>query len=123
MVLSSKNVSDIFDFCCTVEEVDNIDIDGIAHRFRFNKAKLEEKKADILDMLHQLPKEFMHDQGGGYSFLMACNNRDGVQWTGLHLIMEELFMLGMGCGVVDYLLPREIWPALPGSVPYLIIKE
>lgn len=121
--LNSENVQAIFDYCVSTEEIDVIDIDGIAHKFRFNKTKLNEKNKDIIDMLHQLPEQFMHDQGGGWSFLMACNNRNGERWTGLHLVMEQLFMLGMGCGVVEYLTPREMWQILPGGAPYLIIKE
>ena len=123
MLLTSKNVRDIFDYCTTKDEIDHINIDGIAHKFQFNKTRLEEKKVDILDMLHQLPAPFMHDQGGGWSFLMACENRDGEQWTDLHFVMEVLFMLGMGCGVVEYLVGREMWSMFPGNVPYLVIKE
>lgn len=31
--------------------------------------------------------------------------------------------LGLATGYMEYMLPREVWIALPGSVPYVIIHE
>jgi hypothetical protein len=72
-------------------------------------------------MLLQLPDSFQKDSGGGYSFLEACNNKDGNQWTGLHLRMEQLFSLGIATEQVSYCLPRENWSILPGGMPYLVV--
>lgn len=119
MKLTSENVENIFSKCVSDSGEKRISV--IAHEFIFDSAKLEEHEAEISDMLHQLPKEFMKDSGGGYSFLMACNDKDGNQWTGLHLRMEQLFAMGEAIGIVKCLLPREIWRVLPGGVPYYVV--
>ena len=35
--------------------------------------------------------------------------------------MEQLFVLGMGLGLVKYGLPRSMWNVLPGGMPYISI--
>lgn len=73
-------------------------------------------------MLDKLPEQFHEATGGGWSFLNACNDRHGNQWTGLHQRMEQLFQLGIALGRVSYCLPREFWSAMPGGVPYIVVK-
>jgi hypothetical protein len=73
-------------------------------------------------MLAELPDMFKESGGGGWSFLNACDDRHGNQWTGLHQRMEQLFQLGIGIDKVECQLPREVWPALPGGMPYYIVK-
>ena len=53
----------------------------------------------------------------------ACMDKSGRQWTGMHLTMEYLFLLGIAIGEVEYLLPREMWEAFPGGMPYLVVKQ
>lgn len=72
-------------------------------------------------MLSELPKEFKKESGGGMSFLNACNTSKGEQWTGEHAKMEQLFALGIASGMVECLLPRELWSSLPGGVPYYVV--
>ena len=127
MDLTVENVRKVTDYClCSADdsksENDIIIVNGILMNLAFQRAKIDEYEDDIYDMLKQLPDEFMKESGGGYSFLYACNDKNGNQWTSSHQTMEQLFMLGIAIGVVDYLLPRELWYALPGAVPYLIIK-
>jgi len=98
--------------------------DGIMGRSGLSAAKLEFHKDEIIAMLHELPTEFLSAElggGGGWSFLNACMTRDGDQWTGFHVVMDQLFQLGQGVGAVQYLLPREMWSALPGGMPYLAV--
>lgn len=124
MKLTSQNVTDVMKKCLAVEGDEGaICINMIAHSWYLASEKLVEHKQDIIDMLNDLPKEFHEDGGGGYSFLMACNDKDGTQWTGMHIIMEHLFCLGVGIKRVKFLLPRSIWPALPGGVPYLVVTK
>ena len=77
----------------------------------------------VSELLDQLPAEFHEKTGGGWSFLNACNNRDGQQWTGLHETMEKLVMLGLATGHVAFLMPRDMWSVLPGGMPYFVIRE
>jgi hypothetical protein len=124
--LNTAHVEKVFN-CCLAhgdESHPTITVQGIMHTAHFSCDKLSAKSSEIAGMLGQLPIEFMpRDQGGGggWSFLNACNDRDGVQWTGFHLVMEKLFLLGMGCGMARWCLPREMWEVLPGQMPYIEI--
>lgn len=132
MELTAINVHDVMEYC---EDRDPFGlrpvwaddagplvwVDGIVNRFRLSGNRLEEKRADIEAMLRQLPPQFMVAGGGGWSFLQACLRADSVHW-GEHPDMERLFALGLGIGVVVEPLPREIWNALPGSMPYYVIN-
>ena len=95
--------------------------EGVLGRFLFDKAKLEEKRADVVSMLKELPKPFRKDEGGGWSFLNACITQDGEQW-GEHRNIDELICLGIALGVVEFQLPREAWKALPGGMPYFSVN-
>jgi len=127
MNLTSDNVRSVFTQCLAGDSNDYVEIEGIAHSFRLSKSKLEEHKDEIKDMLSHLPKEFFTGTGSGYTFLAACNDANGNQWTGLHLVMESLFVLGIGLGVCRYLhTPRNVdgppwrstvYRSKPGWVP------
>lgn len=99
-------------------------VEGIRHRYGFHPIRLKEKCDRVRTWLAALPSEFHREAnggGGGWSFLNACNQENGVQWTGLHIRMEQLFCLGMGLGFAKSQLPREVWHALPGGMPYYVI--
>ena len=124
MELTSKNVQSVFMDCLFKDgenTSDPIVVEGVVSKFGFHKDRLELHKEDILKMLLQLPKEFQKDSGGGMSFLNACNDVDGRQWTDLHQVMEQLFVLGIGCNRVKCLMPREMWKVLPGGMPYYVV--
>lgn len=80
------------------------------------------RESDIESMLAQLPAEFQTTGGGGWSFLNACMDKGGGQWTGMHPTMDKLFMLGIAAGKARFLLPREMWGALPGGMPYVAVN-
>ena len=131
MELTPKNVQDIVLACLYTEEeikdktqeeliAAGIKTEGIMTTFVFVPARLEKYKEDIKSMLSELPSEFMADVGGGWSFLQACQTKDGKQW-GEHQNMDELFCLGMAMGFVKLCTPREVWSALPGGMPYYAV--
>jgi len=123
MELTSENVEQIFLDCLNENRPDNeIIIHGIVNSFSLNLVKIETYKNDIYSMLKKLPKEFQKDTGGGWSFLNACVDKNGKQWTGLHRSMEQLFVLGMACGKVKCLFPRKIWSKFPGGMPYYVVE-
>ncbi len=101
---------------------DAIKVEGLVRSFGFDPVRLEPLKPSILAMLKELPDEFQADTGGGWSFLNACNDKYGEQWTGMQTTMEELMALGIAAGYVEYLLPRDMWDVLPGGVPYFMVK-
>lgn len=80
-------------------------------------------KSHISTMLSHLPSEFKQSGGGGYTFLNACEDENHHQWTGMQTIMDHLFALGISIGKCNYLLPREVWGALPGGMPYIIVFD
>lgn len=123
MELTSENVESIFMDCLFRDNEDTSDpaiAEGITSNFGFHKERLKSHKEDISAMLLQLPLPFQKNGGGGggWTFLNACDNAKGEQWTGLHSIMEQLFSLGQACGKVECLIPRDMWSVLPGGMPY-----
>ena len=126
MELTSDNVQQTMRKCLFQDNEDTskaVKISGIAATYGFNPDSLEKNKKDISDMLSQLPTQFHQGTGDGWSFLNACDDNKGNQWTGLHSVMDELFCLGLGIKRVRYLMPREMWTALPGGMPYLVVLK
>ena len=124
MKLSAKNVQAVFEKCLSVSqgELDLLPVEGLGLGwFALRKSKIDEHAEDIYSMLKELPLEFQKHGGGGMSFLNACNNNAGEQWTGLHRRMEELFVLGIAANKVKSVMPRELWSALPGGMPYYMV--
>ncbi len=122
--LTSENVERIFIDCLFQEKEaqDNpIIVEGIVSNYGFHPGRINKYKSEIYNLLKQLPKEFQKNGGGGMSFLNACNDKNGNQWTGLHNIMEQLFCLGIGIGKVKYCLSRQLWNCFPGNMPYVVI--
>jgi hypothetical protein len=95
--------------------------EGILTKAGFHPDRLEQHRDEVTSWLRMLPIEFQSDGGGGWSFLNACDDRNGVQWTGEHRRMDQLFILGIGLGIARWLLPRNMWSALPGGMPYVIV--
>ena len=123
MELTAKNVDKMFrDTMCDTPEGSTL-VEGIRAKFYLSNDKLDEYQDDIVAMLNELPEEFHQDSGGGWSFLNACNRRDGSQWADLHMTMEQLICLGIGINKVSYLMPREMWEMLPGAMPYFVVKK
>lgn len=98
-------------------------VEGITGKYGFHPERLEEKREQVQAWLDELPDAFKATAGGGWSFLNMCNTRNDEQWTGLHQRMEQLMCLAMGLGLMTYCLPREMWSALPGGMPYVMIID
>lgn len=123
-VLDPERVNAIFTDCLFRDGEDtsnHVKAEGIVRNVEFHPERLQSHKAEIEAMLDELPDEFKKSGGGGWSFLNACNDKHGNQWTGLHQRMEQLFQLGIGISKVQYQMPREMWSVLPGSMPYLVV--
>ena len=123
-MIDPERVNAIFMDCLFKDGEDtsnHVKAEGITKNVGFHPDRLESHKAEIEAMLDELPEQFKESVGGGWSFLNACNDKHGNQWTGFHQRMEQLFQLGIGIGKVKCQLPREIWSVLPGGVPYYSI--
>lgn len=95
--------------------------EGVRGKAAFDAARIEARRTDVRTMLDQLPAEFGEKTGGGWPFLNACVRRDGTQW-GEHRSIDHLVMMGSALGLVSFVMPREMWPALAGGMPYFVIR-
>ena len=125
-MINPERVNELFTDCL-FKEGENIgnyvkvDVEGITRTVEFHPERLESHRTEIIAMLDELPDEFKESGGGGMSFLNACNDKHGNQWTGFHQRMEQLFQLGIGINAAKCLMPREMWEVLPGGMPYYVI--
>lgn len=98
-----------------------VEAEGITGTVGFHQKRLEGYREEVKKTLGGLSDRFNITCGGGASFLEACDDRNGIQWTGSHQSMEQLFQLGLGLGLVKCLIPRSSWASLPGGMPYYAI--
>jgi len=123
--LTSERVTKVFRDCLFKDDEDtsnHIEARGIMINVGFHPERLEEHTVEIEEMLGELPSEFQKSGGGGWSFLNACNDKYGNQWTGEQTVMEQLVLLGIATEKAKFQLPREVWSALPGGMPYFVIN-
>lgn len=121
MQLDPQTVERTFEAC--YDPAGDVQVDGIMLPARFDKRRLADHAELIAGLLGELPDEFKASGGGGWSFLNACMDRHGRQWTGMHSTMDKLFMLGAGIGMVECQMPRDVWQVLPGRMPYYLVKD
>lgn len=124
--LTSQKVESIFLNSLFKEGEDTsnyVKAEGITLSVGFNPERLDSYKPEIEAMLGELPEEFMESKGAGWSFLNACNDRNGNQWSGQHQTMEQLVLLGIAIGKVRFQLPKEMWKVLPGGMPYFVVLD
>lgn len=100
-----------------------VKVEGVVRSLAFNPARISKHTAQISELLAELPDEFLLGKGGGWSFLNACNDRQGNLWTGEHRTMESLFCLGIAAGKAKWLMPRDMWDVLPGGMPYVVVMS
>ena len=100
------------------DTTNHVEVQGLTNMFGLHPQRLEEKRELVTALLAELPVEFKE----GYTFLNLCTTKDGEQWTAMHRVCEQLVVMAIGLGLMEYCLPREMWAILPGGVPYLMIK-
>lgn len=120
--LTAQAVLDLLNKCSAPVEMQEPVIKCIVNFYAFNPDAIEAHRQDILDLLLELPEQFLLSKGGGWSFLQAAYDKHEVHW-GEHCDMEALIALGIAADLAMFLLPREMWGILPGGMPYLVIKD
>ena len=123
MKLTSGRVNVVFRSCLFADgeaRTDFVKAGGVVHTFGFHLGRLKAHEPEVREMLAELPENFMADKGGGWSFLNAPMDKFGDQW-GEQMDAEQLLCMGIGLGLVRCQLPREVWSALPGGVPYYVV--
>ena len=125
MELNAENVDKVFKECLSKEKEGNevVHVGAVLEnaQFAFDKKKLDLYRTEITSWVEQLPDNFQESKGGGWSFLNMAFTKDGRLWTGYHFVMEQLLCLAIGIGKMKYLLERNMWKILPGSMPYVAI--
>ena len=117
----SELTSNAFMDCLFKEGEDttnHVKVEGLTSMFGLHPQRLEEKRELVTALLAELPAEFKE----GWSFLNLCTTKDGELWTGMHRVCEQLVVMAIGLGLMEYCMPRELWGILPGGVPYLTVK-
>jgi hypothetical protein len=94
-------------------------VEGITNKFGLHSGRVAEKREEVRAMLDEMPAQFHRDSGGGWSFLNLCDDKHGVQWADNQATMQELVVLAIASGFGKMLMPREMWPIMPGGMPYI----
>lgn len=89
-------------------------VQGVQMQFGLHPERLESTREQVQQWVHALPEQF----NAGWSFLQMCVDREGTHW-GEHRNMEALLVLAIGLKLMKYCAPKEVWPLLPGGVPYV----
>lgn len=90
-------------------------VDGVVNKFAFNTERLNKNKEKIAELIDLLPLSAIPE-----TFLALCYDKSNRLWTGDHVNVEMIMVLGIACGLIEYAYPREQWGNLPGGVPVLI---
>jgi hypothetical protein len=120
-LIDEARVEELFLSCLTGGD-NYIRLEGILADFGLDKTVLEANREEITDLVKKLPGPFRASEGGGWTFLKAHCDYNGVVWTEKPAHVEQIMLLGMGIGLIEYCLPRDMWNLLPQSVPYFRIK-
>lgn len=126
MKLNSENLERVILDCLFKEGEDTTNHvlgEGVMVRIGYHPERLKANDDNIKSMLSCLPDSFMKSKGGGMSFLNALETKDGEQWTDLHETIDKLLSIGRASGQITMLMPREMWSALPGGMPYFAVNQ
>ena len=111
--------------CTTLEEAQNdtdgIRVNGVTATFYFSKSKIEKFKNEISEMIDMLDPKFKSILGA--SFVMLCVDKNGVLWTGEHVICEDLLLLGIAINKMEIVEMDEMIINTLGGVPFVKIIE
>ncbi|MDD3172139.1 MAG: hypothetical protein PHF63_00470 [Herbinix sp.] len=122
-MISATRVNEIFLDCLFTEEElekfdgqptenDYIRVDGVTITVGFNPIRVEKYRDEISAIIGELDDGF---KWGRY-FDSLSFDKDGNLW-GERKDAEELMMLGMAIGRIEYHLGKSVWQLFPGSVP------
>lgn len=123
-MINSERVNEIFLDCLFRDEEDmsyKVIAEGITISIGFHPERLKGHENEIISMLNDLPDKYKNASDGGCSFLSMCNDKFGWKWTSLQQRMEQLYLLGIGIGKIECLLPRDMWESLPGGMPFFVV--
>lgn len=118
MKLTTEDVHELFMslFFKEDESRDNfVPVLGITLNIGLHPGRVNAARPQIQAMIDELPWDSQNE----CHFLVMCADKHGHQWTGVHGVMQELVMMGLAIGCIEYTMPRPFWSYMPGEMPYL----
>jgi hypothetical protein len=126
----AERVNSIFRACLFQDDeivngkpvVDPVVTDLVSMTVGFHPQRLEQNRAAVVEIAKEVfSDDFYEDRGGGHSFLQVPFDREGHHWCE-HRTAEQLVGLCVALDFAAYPLPKSLWAALPGGVPYIIVR-
>jgi len=123
-----ERVQDILRDCLYSEEELNdsllpesaVIVEGVSRSLGFHPERLVRNRGEIQTLIQEIVTDkFLKSDGGGFSFLNLCEDRSGELWTSQHSTVDDFVCLSIGCGMAGFCLPRNLWGAFPGGLPYI----
>lgn len=124
-LIDAQKVRDLFTDSLFRDDEDHSEFlpaKGLVTNVGFHPQRLESHEKEVHSLLLNLPESFQENSGGGYSFLAMPMDKNEEQW-GEQRNAEELLLLGIALGWADIVIPRELWSAFPGGVPYIVVHS
>jgi len=124
-LINSEEVTAMFKDCLFRDAevnpppTDFVKTNGIAVNIEFHPTRLDSHKRRIGEIVGNLSKEFV--EGGGWTFLNMCLDKNGNQWTSFHKVQDQLLCLAVGTNQGKILM-AEMASVMPGGVPYVQFK-
>ncbi len=98
-------------------------VEGITFTAGFDPERLAANKDKIIAVAREIVDDaFLSKKGGGMSFMALPFARTGEQW-GEQEDAQLLYLLCAGIGYASCVVPRLMWGAFPGGVPYIVFKN
>lgn len=94
-------------------------IEGFVYSYLVDVEKLEKDRDIVRSWIAMLPTEFLAEGGGGWTALNLQQTGAGEQW-GEQIDGERLYVLAAALGIAKPVLPRAMWSAFPGGMPYVV---
>lgn len=127
-MIDAKRVREIFvDSLLPTNHTDDtkcISVYAITNVFCLDPEKVEKHRAEIYSLMEELPNEFWEEPigQGGFSFIRLPSTKENEQW-GEQMNAQELMVLGLASGYMQYLFGPKLWKFLPGAVPFVVIHK
>jgi hypothetical protein len=95
---------------------DAIIVEGLTANFGFKPENVRANTDAINKLIDEIvPEDFYK----GMSFLNLPLDKNGELW-GEHQQAEALYAMAKAVGRAEFVLPREMWGAFPGGMPYIL---
>lgn len=123
--LTARRVKAIFWDCLTWTGTDDlvpVFVEAVLRGAAFDLARLDAYRQEIIELLMELPDEFMEDRGDGALITHAALDRHGHWWAPHIHDAEHLFLLSIAIGCARFTVLPELWYTNPSLQPYIVVN-